>query len=81
MEVCTMGKGRERRLHSREFKLEAVRLVREGGRSKTEVARNLGIHVNLLYKWTNQYLRGGLQIVVRGVPLITPAGTISGLWW
>jgi len=51
-----MGKGRERRLHSREFKLEAVRLVTEGGRSKTEVARNLGIHVNLLYKWTNQYL-------------------------
>jgi hypothetical protein len=29
-----MGTSRERRLHSREFKLEAVRLVTEGGRSK-----------------------------------------------
>ncbi len=54
-----MGKSHERRLHSREFKLEAVRLVTDGGRSKTEVARNLGIHVNLLYKWTNQFLLEG----------------------
>lgn len=51
-----MGKGHERRLHSREFKLEAVRLVTDGGRPKAEVARHLGIHVNLLYKWTDQYL-------------------------
>jgi transposase-like protein len=35
-----MGTSRERRLHSREFKLEAVRLVTEGGRSKTEVAQS-----------------------------------------
>ncbi len=54
-----MSKNRDRRRHSREFKLEAVRLVTEGGRSKTEVARNLGIHVNLLYKWTNQFLSDG----------------------
>ena len=35
----------------KEFKLEAVRLVVEEGRSVAEVARNLGIHENLLHVW------------------------------
>lgn len=37
-----------RRKFSREFKVEAVRMANEGTRSSTEVARDLGIHVNLL---------------------------------
>ena len=40
-----------RRKYDRQFKLEAVRLVTEDGRKATEVARNLGIHVNLIYLW------------------------------
>ena len=50
-----MSKGK-RRKYDREFKLEAVRLVTKGGRSVSEVSRNLGVHENLLYKWKRQYL-------------------------
>lgn len=42
-----MGK----RVHSREFKLEAVRLVREQGVPVLQVARELGIHPNSLRQW------------------------------
>ena len=43
-----------RRKYDREFKIETVRLVTEEGRKATEVARNLGIHVNLIYLWKKQ---------------------------
>jgi transposase len=45
-----------RRKYDREFKLEAVRLVTQGGRPVVEVARDLGIHENLLYNWRRKYL-------------------------
>lgn len=45
-----------RRKYDRDFKLEAIRLVTEGGRPVTEVARDLGIHENLLYNWRRKYL-------------------------
>jgi transposase len=50
-----MSKGSGRRTFDREFKQEAVRLVIEGRRPVAEVARNLGIHENLLHKWKKQY--------------------------
>jgi transposase len=46
----------ERRTFTREFKLEAVRLSLEEGRAGTEVARELGIHPNVLYRWRKEYL-------------------------
>ena len=42
-----------RRRYDREFKLEALRLV-AGGKRATEVARDLGVHVNLIYCWQKQ---------------------------
>jgi len=45
-----------RRKYDREFKLEAVRLVTQGGRPVVEVARDLGVHENLLYNWRQKYL-------------------------
>jgi transposase len=45
-----------RRKYDQEFKLEAVRLVTDGDRGVAEVARNLGIHENLLYNWRRKYL-------------------------
>lgn len=45
-----------RRRYDREFKLEAVRLVTQGSRSVVEVAKDLGIHENLLYNWRRKYL-------------------------
>ena len=43
-----------RRKYDRQFKIETVRLVTEEGRQATEVARDLGIHVNLIYLWKKQ---------------------------
>jgi transposase len=41
----------ERRRYGREFKLEAVKLVRERGVSVAQAARDLDIHANLLRNW------------------------------
>ena len=40
-----------RRSFTREFKLEAVRLVRDRGVSQAHAARDLGVHYNVLRKW------------------------------
>jgi len=40
--------------HTKEFKLEAVRLLTQSGRPGAEVARELGIRRNQLYKWATQ---------------------------
>jgi transposase len=40
-----------RRTFSREYKLEAVRLVRDRGVSVAQAARDLGVHENVLRKW------------------------------
>ena len=45
--------GQKRRQYSREFKLDALKLVAEG-RSVASVARGLGIHVNTLHGWRAQ---------------------------
>lgn len=44
----------ERRSFSREFKIEAVRLVRERNVSVAQAARDLDVHENLLRKWVKQ---------------------------
>ena len=41
----------ERRKFTREFKLEAVKLVRDRGVSYAQASRDLGVHVNVLRKW------------------------------
>jgi transposase len=46
--------GEKRRQYTREFKIEAVRLVDESGRSKAQIARELGIHASLLKRWKGQ---------------------------
>jgi transposase len=40
-----------RRVFSREFKLEAVKLVRDRGVAFAQAARDLDVHVNVLRKW------------------------------
>ena len=37
--------------YSREYKLEAVRLIRERGVSMAQVARDLGVHLNTIRVW------------------------------
>jgi transposase len=41
----------DRKTYTREYKLEAVRLAAAGDRSIAQVARDLGINKNTLYKW------------------------------
>lgn len=45
----------ERRRFSREFKLEAVRLVRERGVGVAQAARDLELHENQLRKWIKEF--------------------------
>lgn len=46
--------GTTRRKFSREFKLEAVRMVTEGGHSLAQVARDLDIRPDMLRRWRKQ---------------------------
>jgi transposase len=48
-----------RRKYTKEFKIEAVRLVEESDVPVFDVARELGVHPNSLYKWRRQYLADG----------------------
>jgi len=52
-------KKRARRSFGPEFKLEAVRLVVEGGRPLSQVARELQLRPELLRGWKNQLEAGG----------------------
>jgi transposase len=40
--------------YSREFKLEAIRLAEVSDKPVTQVARELGLRVNQIYKWKKQ---------------------------
>ena len=44
-----------RRSFSREFKLEAIKLVRERGVSVALAARDLDVHPNVLRKWVRDF--------------------------
>ena len=40
--------------YTKEFKVEALRLAAESDRPVTQVARELGLRVNQIYKWRKQ---------------------------
>lgn len=50
---------KDRKRHSREFKLEAVRRSYESGKPVTEVARELDISVHHLYRWRDEVAKAG----------------------
>ena len=49
----------ERRTYSQEFKLEAVQLSYDSDISVSQVAENLGIRPELLYRWRSEQRREG----------------------
>lgn len=49
----------KRPTYSKEFKLEAVRLLETTDKPGTEIALELGIRRNLLYKWQEQLKNKG----------------------
>ncbi len=44
----------KRNTFSREFKLEAIRLLEAGDKKTTDLARELGVPRNKLYKWREE---------------------------
>jgi transposase len=51
----------KRKTYTKEFKLEAVRLLEKGERPAAEIARQLGIARNKLYKWKEEVAAYGVQ--------------------
>jgi transposase len=46
---------KHQRSYTTEFKQEAVRLTETSGKPKAQVARDLGIHESVLYRWCRKY--------------------------
>jgi transposase len=42
---------KKRKTYTREFKIETAKLITERGESVNQVALDMGIHENTLYKW------------------------------
>lgn len=51
----------KRKRFTPEFKREAVRTMAASDRSPADIARELGIHRNQLYKWKEQFGNGSSQ--------------------
>jgi len=50
---------RKRKQFTSEFKREAVRLMERSGKPSSDLARELGVRRNQLYKWKEQLDKGG----------------------
>ena len=50
---------KKRTQFTKEFKLEAVRLLEEGKKPAAELARELGVRRNQLYKWQDAFNKKG----------------------
>jgi transposase len=47
--------GKKRRRFDREYKVEAVRAALRGDRPQLEVARDLGVNKETLYRWVREF--------------------------
>ncbi|MGH8273853.1 MAG: transposase [Gammaproteobacteria bacterium] len=56
-----------RKRYTKQFKLEAVRLLKHADKPAAEVARELGIRRNQLYKWKQVLRARGDEVALRGV--------------
>jgi transposase len=48
---------KQRKVYTREYKVEAVRLATENGKSLAQVAKDLGINKNTLWNWSRELRR------------------------
>ena len=63
-----------RRKYDQDFKRNAVLLCAEPGRTVIEVAQNLGVNKDILYRWRREYHRANGQYVFpgNGIEALTP---------
>jgi transposase len=47
--------------YDKEFKLQTVQMIKEEGKVVAQVARELGISENTLYRWIAEYTQAGNQ--------------------
>ena len=52
---------KQQKTYTKEFKLEAVQLVKSSGKPMSQVARDLGISDSALYHWCKQLAEQGEQ--------------------
>ena len=45
----------KRMVYSEDFKINAVKMVTEGGMKQAQVSRNLGVNANSIGKWIKQF--------------------------
>jgi len=57
----------KRKSFSKEFKLEAVRLLESGDKTGAELAIDLDVRRNQLYKWRNQFRKEGESDFDKGI--------------
>ncbi len=60
-----MSKQRTYKTFTREFKIEAVRMMESSDRPSSEIAMELGIRRNQLYKWREQLSEKGDKAFTR----------------
>ena len=66
--------------YTREFKLEAIRLMEATDRPASEIAMELGIRRNQLYKWKEQLIKtGDVASPVKGRPKKEDQSETAGL--
>ena len=53
--------GKQRNQYTKEFKIEAVRLIVEEGRRISELSRELGVGENLLSSWKKKSAEGKIE--------------------
>ena len=52
---------KKRKTYTREFKLEALRLLESSGKSKAQIERDLGLGAGALSRWQKQFATEGEQ--------------------
>src|SRR2546426_12361480 len=70
---------RQRQRFTREFKLEAVRLLECGQKPATQLALELGVQRGQLYKWQAQVKAGGVLHAAPGRPKLADESELSRL--
>ena len=71
---------KQRGRYPNEFKLEAVRLLNEGGKPASEIAMQLDVKRTLLYRWRDQLNKnGGESFKGPGRPKADQMGELSRL--